>query len=146
MPQEMKDQGVSEERLLLLKGVSGAFRPGVLTALMGVSGAGFKCNMKSPNYKKNDFTETNEQGDEYSENRLKKYLEHNSKLRKIYEEQIVAEKSLSEIIAGKWRMKHDAQMREKYKDRKIRSGLYLLMFILQAAKIHFFGKKNTYCS
>ena len=37
---EMKDQGASEEKLLLLKGVSGAFRPGVLTALMGVSGAG----------------------------------------------------------------------------------------------------------
>ncbi|XP_077211741.1 pleiotropic drug resistance protein 1-like [Tasmannia lanceolata] len=40
MPQEMKAQGVQEDRLLLLKGVSGAFRPGVLTALMGVSGAG----------------------------------------------------------------------------------------------------------
>eukprot|EP00268_Persea_americana_P017565 TRINITY_DN1848_c0_g1_i2.p1 TRINITY_DN1848_c0_g1~~TRINITY_DN1848_c0_g1_i2.p1 ORF type:complete len:1048 (+),score=151.55 TRINITY_DN1848_c0_g1_i2:75-3146(+) len=40
MPQEMKAQGVQEDRLLLLKGISGAFRPGVLTALMGVSGAG----------------------------------------------------------------------------------------------------------
>ncbi|XP_059287192.1 pleiotropic drug resistance protein 1-like [Lycium ferocissimum] len=40
MPQEMKYQGVTEDRLVLLKGVSGAFRPGVLTALMGVSGAG----------------------------------------------------------------------------------------------------------
>ncbi|KAI8558579.1 hypothetical protein RHMOL_Rhmol04G0105600 [Rhododendron molle] len=40
MPQEMKDQGIPEDRLELLKGVSGAFRPGVLTALMGVSGAG----------------------------------------------------------------------------------------------------------
>ncbi|KAK1363007.1 hypothetical protein POM88_038568 [Heracleum sosnowskyi] len=40
MPQEMKEQGVAEDKLLLLKGVSGAFRPGVLTALMGVSGAG----------------------------------------------------------------------------------------------------------
>ncbi|XP_057422907.1 pleiotropic drug resistance protein 1-like isoform X2 [Lotus japonicus] len=40
MPQEMKNQGVFEDRLKLLKGVSGAFRPGVLTALMGVSGAG----------------------------------------------------------------------------------------------------------
>ncbi|CAK8574691.1 unnamed protein product [Lathyrus sativus] len=40
MPQEMKIQGVIEDRLVLLKGVSGAFRPGVLTALMGVSGAG----------------------------------------------------------------------------------------------------------
>lgn len=36
----MKSQGVTEDRLVLLKGVSGAFRPGVLTALMGVSGAG----------------------------------------------------------------------------------------------------------
>ncbi|XAR50595.1 Sulfate-transporting ATPase [Bertholletia excelsa] len=40
MPQEMKDKGVVEDKLMLLKDVSGAFRPGVLTALMGVSGAG----------------------------------------------------------------------------------------------------------
>ena len=36
----MKAQGVAEDRLQLLRGVTGAFRPGVLTALMGVSGAG----------------------------------------------------------------------------------------------------------
>ncbi|KAL5709532.1 ABC transporter G member 39 [Ranunculus cassubicifolius] len=40
MPQEMKARGIGEERLMLLNGISGAFRPGVLTALMGVSGAG----------------------------------------------------------------------------------------------------------
>uniref|UniRef100_A0A0R0KS95 ABC transporter domain-containing protein n=1 Tax=Glycine max TaxID=3847 RepID=A0A0R0KS95_SOYBN len=40
MPQEMRDQGVVKDKLVLLKGVSGAFRPGVLTALMGVTGAG----------------------------------------------------------------------------------------------------------
>ncbi|KAJ4821384.1 ABC transporter G family member 36 [Rhynchospora pubera] len=40
MPPEMKAQGMIEDRLVLLKGVSGSFRPGVLTALMGVSGAG----------------------------------------------------------------------------------------------------------
>ncbi|XP_043722733.1 ABC transporter G family member 42-like [Telopea speciosissima] len=40
MPQEMKDQGVSEDRLRLLREVKGAFRPGILTALMGISGAG----------------------------------------------------------------------------------------------------------
>ncbi|VAI31675.1 unnamed protein product [Triticum turgidum subsp. durum] len=40
MPQEIKAQGVAESRLELLKGISGSFRPGVLTALMGVSGAG----------------------------------------------------------------------------------------------------------
>ncbi|KAH7845867.1 hypothetical protein Vadar_006860 [Vaccinium darrowii] len=40
MPQELRAQGIQEDRLELLKGVSGSFRPGVLTALMGVSGAG----------------------------------------------------------------------------------------------------------
>nr|XP_019707352.1 ABC transporter G family member 36-like isoform X4 [Elaeis guineensis] len=40
MPQQMKARGATEDRLELLKGVSGSFRPGVLTALMGVSGAG----------------------------------------------------------------------------------------------------------
>ncbi|KAK2363923.1 pleiotropic drug resistance protein [Trifolium repens] len=40
MPQEMRNRGVAEDKLALLKGVSGAFRPGVLTALMGVTGAG----------------------------------------------------------------------------------------------------------
>ncbi|XP_073040136.1 ABC transporter G family member 36-like isoform X2 [Primulina eburnea] len=40
MPPEMKAQGVTEDKLQLLREVTGAFRPGVLTALMGVSGAG----------------------------------------------------------------------------------------------------------
>ncbi|XP_021765340.1 ABC transporter G family member 35-like [Chenopodium quinoa] len=40
MPPEMKEQGVPEDRLQLLREVTGAFRPGILTALMGVSGAG----------------------------------------------------------------------------------------------------------
>ncbi|KAL4339219.1 hypothetical protein GQ457_08G020360 [Hibiscus cannabinus] len=40
MPPEMKAQGVAEDRLQLLRGVTSSFRPGVLTALMGVSGAG----------------------------------------------------------------------------------------------------------
>ncbi|KAK4784725.1 hypothetical protein SAY86_019093 [Trapa natans] len=40
MPPEMKSQGVGDDRLHLLRDVSGAFRPGALTALVGVSGAG----------------------------------------------------------------------------------------------------------
>ncbi|XP_030522373.1 pleiotropic drug resistance protein 2-like [Rhodamnia argentea] len=40
MPAEMKTQGVDESRLQLLRDVSGAFRPSILTALVGVSGAG----------------------------------------------------------------------------------------------------------
>ncbi|XP_062091838.1 pleiotropic drug resistance protein 2-like isoform X4 [Humulus lupulus] len=39
-PTEMKNQGVKEDRLQLLRDVSGAFKPGILTALVGVSGAG----------------------------------------------------------------------------------------------------------
>ncbi|CAA7405383.1 unnamed protein product [Spirodela intermedia] len=40
MPAEMKGQGIEEIRLQLLCDVSGAFRPGILTALVGASGAG----------------------------------------------------------------------------------------------------------
>ncbi|KAG0455168.1 hypothetical protein HPP92_024460 [Vanilla planifolia] len=39
-PPAMKEQGVTEDRLQLLKGITGSFRPGILTALMGDSGAG----------------------------------------------------------------------------------------------------------
>lgn len=38
--QELKQQGIVEDKLQLLVNVTGAFRPGVLTALVGVSGAG----------------------------------------------------------------------------------------------------------
>lgn len=38
--QEMKQQGETQDRLQLLQGISGSFRPGVLTCMMGVSGAG----------------------------------------------------------------------------------------------------------
>jgi len=38
--QEMKRHGFSEKKLHLLSDITGAFKPGVLTALMGVSGAG----------------------------------------------------------------------------------------------------------
>ncbi|PHU00219.1 hypothetical protein BC332_30006 [Capsicum chinense] len=40
MPAEMRLQGVEKTHLQLLRGVCGAFRPRILTALMGVSGAG----------------------------------------------------------------------------------------------------------
>ncbi|CAM6083756.1 unnamed protein product [Calypogeia fissa] len=40
MPAQMKAQGAVEDRLHLLRGITGAFRPGLLTALVGVSGAG----------------------------------------------------------------------------------------------------------
>ncbi|ONK61434.1 uncharacterized protein A4U43_C08F29880 [Asparagus officinalis] len=39
-PPEMKEHGHAEKKLQLLHNITGAFRPGVLSALMGVSGAG----------------------------------------------------------------------------------------------------------
>ncbi|KAJ6432163.1 hypothetical protein OIU84_019418 [Salix udensis] len=39
-PLEMRGNGFSEKKLQLLSDITGAFKPGVLTALMGVSGAG----------------------------------------------------------------------------------------------------------
>ncbi|KAL1829234.1 hypothetical protein ACET3Z_007646 [Daucus carota] len=40
MPPIMKEKGMKEDKLQLLEKVTGAFKPGVLTALMGVTGAG----------------------------------------------------------------------------------------------------------
>ncbi|KAG2325054.1 hypothetical protein Bca52824_007782 [Brassica carinata] len=39
-PVEMREQGYANKKLQLLSDITGAFRPGILTALMGVSGAG----------------------------------------------------------------------------------------------------------
>jgi len=36
----MRERGFTEKKLQLLNGITGALRPGVLTALMGISGAG----------------------------------------------------------------------------------------------------------
>ncbi|KAL8129518.1 hypothetical protein V2J09_018673, partial [Rumex salicifolius] len=40
VPVELKQQGLVEDKLQLLVNVTGSFRPGILTALVGVSGAG----------------------------------------------------------------------------------------------------------
>ncbi|KAJ6824204.1 ABC transporter G family member 42-like [Iris pallida] len=40
MPVEIKEKGMAGNKLQVLKDVTGSFRPGILTALMGVSRAG----------------------------------------------------------------------------------------------------------
>ena len=40
MMQEMRNRGFRQKKLQLLSDITGTFRPGILTALMGVSGAG----------------------------------------------------------------------------------------------------------
>ncbi|KAK6285958.1 hypothetical protein POUND7_012137 [Theobroma cacao] len=39
-PKKLREKGFPQKRLQLLQDINGAFRPGILTALMGVSGAG----------------------------------------------------------------------------------------------------------
>lgn len=38
--QKMKEQGFEQKRLQLLQDITGSFRPGILTAIVGVTGAG----------------------------------------------------------------------------------------------------------
>jgi len=58
----MKKQGVEEDRLQLLRDVSGAFRPGVLTALVGVSGTGKTTLMDVLAERKTSVSRQNKQG------------------------------------------------------------------------------------
>ncbi|KAI5057345.1 hypothetical protein GOP47_0027360 [Adiantum capillus-veneris] len=60
MPSEMKAQGILEDKLQLLQDVSGAFRPGVLTALVGVSGAGKSTLMDVLAGRKTGYCEQND--------------------------------------------------------------------------------------
>ncbi|KAK1379203.1 hypothetical protein POM88_025947 [Heracleum sosnowskyi] len=77
---------------------------------------------------------TDEHGDESSEEPWVKYLERNKKQREIYENQIVREMSLSEIMAGKCRIKRDAKMRQDDKERMIRSGSESRKFFVKGRK------------
>ncbi|KAJ7568416.1 hypothetical protein O6H91_01G032000 [Diphasiastrum complanatum] len=60
LPGEMRKQGVTGDKLQLLRNVSGCFRPGILTALVGVSGAGksgyIEGNITISGYPKNQET------------------------------------------------------------------------------------------
>jgi len=79
----MKNQGVLEDRLVLLQDVSGAFRPGVLTALMGVSGAGKTTMMdvlagrKTGGYIKGDIKISGYPKDQDTFARISGYCEQN---------------------------------------------------------------------
>ncbi|KAK1370080.1 hypothetical protein POM88_036172 [Heracleum sosnowskyi] len=78
--------------------------------------------MRSLDYERSG-SDNNEEEDGYNEKCLKKFLESEKKQREIYENQIVAEKILLEIMAGKRMIKRNAQMREEDKERKLRSGM-----------------------
>ncbi|KAK4761107.1 hypothetical protein SAY87_006000 [Trapa incisa] len=113
MPAEMKEQGVQEDRLQLLREVTGAFRPGVLTALMGVSGAGKTTLMdvlagrKTGGYIEGDIRITGFPKKQETFARISGYCEQND----IHSPQVTVKESL--IYSAFLRLPNDVSKQDK---------------------------------
>ncbi|KAL9660657.1 hypothetical protein QQ045_025474 [Rhodiola kirilowii] len=96
MPKEMSDKGVSEKKLQLLSSVSGVFSPGVLTALVGSSGAGKTTLMdvlagrKTGGYIEGDIRISGHPKEQNTFARISGYVEQND----IHSPQVTVEESL----------------------------------------------------
>ncbi|CAL8998997.1 unnamed protein product [Prunus brigantina] len=96
MPKEMKSQGIPEDRLQLLSSVSGVFSPGVLTALVGSSGAGKTTLMdvlagrKTGGYIEGDIKISGYPKEQSTFARISGYVEQND----IHSPQVTVEESL----------------------------------------------------
>ncbi|CAH2060102.1 unnamed protein product, partial [Thlaspi arvense] len=96
MPKEMRSHGVPETRLQLLSSVSGVFSPGVLTALVGSSGAGKTTLMdvlagrKTGGYTEGDIRISGYPKEQQTFARISGYVEQND----IHSPQVTVEESL----------------------------------------------------
>ncbi|KAL5817183.1 hypothetical protein ACOSQ3_025561 [Xanthoceras sorbifolium] len=96
MPKAMTSKGVPEKRLQLLSNVSGVFSPGVLTALVGSSGAGKTTLMdvlagrKTGGYIEGDITISGYPKEQRTFARIAGYVEQND----IHSPQVTVEESL----------------------------------------------------
>ncbi|XP_050236360.1 ABC transporter G family member 31 [Mercurialis annua] len=96
MPKEMSKQGVPEKKLQLLSNVSGVFSPGVLTALVGASGAGKTTLMdvlagrKTGGYIEGDVKISGYPKEQRTFARISGYVEQND----IHSPQVTVEESL----------------------------------------------------
>ncbi|XP_031399616.1 ABC transporter G family member 31 [Punica granatum] len=96
MPPEMRAQGITEKKLQLLSDVSGVFSPGVLTALVGSSGAGKTTLMdvlagrKTGGYIEGDIKISGYPKEQHTFARISGYVEQND----IHSPQVTVEESL----------------------------------------------------
>ncbi|RWR92141.1 ABC transporter-like protein [Cinnamomum micranthum f. kanehirae] len=96
MPMAMKQKGVPEKKLQLLSNVSGVFSPGVLTALVGASGAGKTTLMdvlagrKTGGYIEGDIRISGYPKEQSTFARISGYVEQND----IHSPQVTVEESL----------------------------------------------------
>ncbi|CAK7331242.1 unnamed protein product [Dovyalis caffra] len=96
MPKEMSKQGITEKKLQLLSNVSGVFSPGVLTALVGSSGAGKTTLMdvlagrKTGGYIEGDIKISGHPKEQRTFARISGYVEQND----IHSPQVTIEESL----------------------------------------------------
>lgn len=96
MPKEMRSKGIPENRLQLLSNVSGVFSPGVLTALVGSSGAGKTTLMdvlagrKTGGYIEGDIKISGHPKEQRTFARISGYVEQND----IHSPQVTVEESL----------------------------------------------------
>ncbi|GLT81708.1 hypothetical protein SLE2022_001440 [Rubroshorea leprosula] len=96
MPKEMSAQGIPEKKLQLLSNVSGVFSPGVLTALVGSSGAGKTTLMdvlagrKTGGYIEGDIKISGYPKEQKTFARISGYVEQND----IHSPQVTVEESL----------------------------------------------------
>ncbi|KAL4610177.1 hypothetical protein ACB092_08G033000 [Castanea dentata] len=96
MPKEMKIKGIPEKKLQLLSNVSGVFSPGVLTALVGSSGAGKTTLMdvlagrKTGGYIEGDIKISGYPKEQRTFARISGYVEQND----IHSPQVTVEESL----------------------------------------------------
>lgn len=94
--QEMRAQGIMEKKLQLLSNVSGVFSPGVLTALVGSSGAGKTTLMdvlagrKTGGYIEGDIRISGYPKQQHTFARISGYVEQND----IHSPQVTVEESL----------------------------------------------------
>ncbi|XP_015873783.3 ABC transporter G family member 31 [Ziziphus jujuba] len=113
MPKEMTKKGIPEARLQLLSNVSGVFSPGVLTALVGASGAGKTTLMdvlagrKTGGYIEGDIRISGHPKEQRTFARISGYVEQND----IHSPQVTVLESL--LFSSALRLPKDASVEKK---------------------------------